>query len=152
MSSMPLPCFWRCADIKRDWNVQRLFAVFAVHVLAVFWIPPDSSAKVKAASIHTAALAFFLIILFWRMPPFGGSTVPKLGDNCELFVVVFHCEFRMWPHFYRLSSRSCSKINFDDSQRRWRWKTWMSEWMKNLITFSLWSAMQDRKREKKRSE
>ncbi|XP_043188389.1 acetylcholine receptor subunit alpha-type acr-16-like isoform X2 [Amphibalanus amphitrite] len=49
-----------------------------VHVLLVFWIPPDSPAKVKVATIHSVALIFFLFNLFWWMPPVGGTSVPKL--------------------------------------------------------------------------
>ncbi|KAF0302175.1 Acetylcholine receptor subunit alpha-type acr-16 [Amphibalanus amphitrite] len=53
-------------------------ARLTVHVLLVFWIPPDSPAKVKVATIHSVALIFFLFNLFWWMPPVGGTSVPKL--------------------------------------------------------------------------
>ena len=50
----------------------------AIHVLAVFWIPPESSAKITAAAIHSVALMLFLLNLFWWMPPVGGRSVPKI--------------------------------------------------------------------------
>ncbi|XP_037092479.1 acetylcholine receptor subunit beta-type acr-2-like [Pollicipes pollicipes] len=80
-------------------RVSMLYAVsfilpcvaLAIHILVVFWLPPDSSAKIKVCTIHSVALVFFLINLFWFMPPVGGNTVPKVvsfaGGSLSLSVV-----------------------------------------------------------------